>query len=104
VTAKYKHVSRNITAVDQFSDPIKVQEGRRIHFSAKGTFVATVVLQIRFLFSKDTDWRTWVATTAELEDHTLVNAVDCEIRVGSPTFTSGPVLAEARVSREKAST
>jgi len=104
VTAKYKHVSIVITATDQFSDPIKVQEGRRIHLSAFGTFVATLELQIRFNFSKDTDWRTWVTTTAELEDHTLVNAVDCEIRVGSTAHTSGSPLLEARVSREKAST
>jgi len=104
VTAKYKHVSRVITADAQFSDPIKVQEGRRIHFSAQGTFVATLELQIRFLFSKDADWRTWVTTTAEIEDHTLVTAVDCEIRVGSTAFTSGSPLLEARVSREKAST
>jgi len=100
VTAKYKHVSRRVTAVDQFSDPIKVQEGRRIHLSAVGTFVGTLALQIRFHFSKDTDWRDWITTTTEIEDHFIRAAVDCEIRVGCTAFTSGTPLIEARVSRE----
>jgi len=104
VAEKYKHISIRITANNQFSDPIKVQEARRIHFSAFGTFSATLELQIRFNFSKDTDWRTWVTTTSEVEDASLVNAVDCELRVGSTAFTSGTPLLEARISREKAST
>jgi len=33
VTAKHKHVSVRLTAVDVFSDEIQVSEGRRIHFS-----------------------------------------------------------------------
>jgi len=101
VTAKYKHVSRNVTAAAQFSDPIKVQEGRGVHFSAVGTFVATLELQIRFNFSKDADWRTWVSTTVEVEDGNIVLAVDAEIRVGCTAFTSGTPLVEARVSRER---
>lgn len=101
MTAKYKHVSRNVTAVDQFSDPIKVQEGRAVHFSAVGTFVATLELQIRFNFSKDDDWRTWVTTTAEIEDGTPILAVDAEVRVGCTAFTSGTPLVEARISRER---
>jgi len=101
VTAKYKHVSRTVTAVDQFSDPIKVQEGRAVQFSAVGTFVATLELQIRFHFSKDDDWRTWKTTDVEIEDETPILAVDAEIRVGCTAFTSGPALVEARVSRER---
>jgi len=99
--AKYKHVSAQITAVDQFSDPVKVQEGRAVHFSAVGTFVATIELQIRFNFSSDADWRTWVTTDVEVEDATPILAVDAEIRVGCTAFTSGPILTEARVSRER---
>ena len=105
MTVKYKLVSElSSGTTDSFSEPIKVQEGRMVHFSAVGTYVGQVAFQIRFNFEKATDWRNLTAQTpaadVEVEDSTLRVPVDCEIRVGTTAMTSGAVLTEGRVSRE----
>jgi len=108
VTAKYKHVSETSSGTtDSFSDPLSVQEGRAIHFSAVGTYVGQVAFQIRFRFEKADDWRTLTraelvpAANAEFEDGQFRAAVDCQIRVGTTAMTSGSVLTEGRISRER---
>lgn len=95
--SKYKHASY-ITGAVGWSDPIEVDEGRRIHFSVFGTLSATAELQIRFNRSKADDWRTFITSTAETEESVLA-AVDCEVRVGLSAWTSGTPLVEARVSK-----
>jgi len=101
VAESYKHVSIIPGGAGEWSDPVKVPEGRRVHFSVFGTLTATLELQIRFRFSKADDWRTWVSVTAETEQSFLA-VVDLEIRVGASAYTSGSPLVEARVSGNRA--
>lgn len=95
-------ISRAISGNNQFSDPFRVGDRRAVHFSAVGTFVGTLVLQCRFNYSSDSDWRTvFSVTDAEVENATIIIESHCDLRVGSTAYTSGNPVVEARIARER---
>lgn len=95
-----RYTGRNLTAVDQVSEPVVAREGRGIAISIVPTaFTGTVTLQRRFSPS-DQDWRNWKQYTAQAED-TLIAEADMEIRFYATAVSGGSAKAEARVSRER---
>jgi len=97
-----KLISVDVTANDQFTDPIRVIEGRRVLLSLVNTdLIGDVSLQIRF--SQDpADWRNFITTTVGATDNielTFTVPMEMEIRLGTTAHTSGGGRVELRVSK-----
>lgn len=95
------YTGRRVTGASQYSEALKVIEGHALATSVVdlGSWSGTIVVQRRFHYESDTDWRTFKTISAAGEDTVDFVPVNCEIRIGCSAFTAGVALAEVRVSK-----
>ena len=81
-----KSVKTTITANNQFTDPLLVNQGERVSISITGAGVWTVSVQ-RY-FDSDIGWATVKDYTSGAQE-TYVADEHCRLRVGTTAWTSG---------------